>query len=90
MAAPAIGFGADVATAEDFEIAWEFDKFLDDLEFIHAAKEAEIMDLFAEIVLAVILKIFFKFIALGILVVNSRAGNVAFVSGSFVADDNVL
>ena len=90
MTAPAVGFGADVATAEDFEVTWELNEFLDDLKFVHAAQKAEIMNLFAEIVLAVIFKISFELVALGILMIDGRTGNIALIRGSLITDNDVL
>ena len=89
VAAPAISLGADIATAENLEITWEFNKLLDDLEFVHAAKEAEIMNFIAEVSLKIVFKVSFEFIALGILVIDSCTGDIAFVCGGFVADDDI-
>lgn len=90
VAAPAISLGANIAAAEDLEIAWEFDKFLDDLKFVHAAKEAKIMNLVAEVSLKIVLKVSFEFVALGILMINCCAGDITFVCRGFVADDDIL
>ena len=90
VAAPAISLGADIATAENLEITWEFNKLLDDLEFVHAAKEAEIMNFVAEVSLKIVFKVSFEFVALGILVIDGRTGDIAFVCGGFVADDDIL
>ena len=90
MAAPTITFCADITAAKCLEIAWEFDEFLYDLEFVHAAKQTEIVDFIAKVILEIILEIFFEFVALGILVINGSAGDIAFVGGSLVADDDVF
>ena len=61
VAAPAVGFRANVAATENAEVAWEFDEFLDNLIFVYAAKQAEILDLITEVSGGIGTKIIFKF-----------------------------
>lgn len=89
VTAPAICFRADIAATEDFEVAWEFDEFLNDFVFINAAKEAEIIEFIRDIICDVGAEIVFEIDALGILMVNGRTGNIALVGGSFIAQNDV-
>ena len=89
VAAPAVGFRADVAATENAEVAWEFDEFLDNLIFVYAAKQAEILDLITEVSGSIGTKIIFKFNALRVLMVDIRALHVALVCGGFVAQNDI-
>ena len=64
VTAPAVGFGADIAATEDFEVAWEFDEFLNDFVFVNAAKEAEIIEFIRDIICDVGAEIVFEIDAL--------------------------
>ncbi len=48
------------------------------------------MNFVAKVILAIVFEIFFKFVALGILVIDGRSGNVALIGGRLVADDGIL
>ena len=64
VAAPAVGFGANIAAAEDFEVAWEFDEFLHDFVFIDTAQKAEIIEFIRDIICDVGAEIVFEIDAL--------------------------
>ena len=58
--------------------------------FVHTAQEAEIKDFVGEVIIDIVLKISFELEALGILVINICAGNIALIGASLIRNWDIF